>query len=169
MAYRDGAVIFLAAGLEAADERVTLGHELGHFLGDYEWPRRRAVSRLGPGILPVLDGERLPTPAEEIAGVLAGVALAAHVHYLERGFDPRRQAAVNRVERAATELACELLAPRQVMGDRAAARQLPDYPEPWVALLRDEFGFPRSWADLYAGRLLRRRDRRRGFSDSLGL
>src|SRR5262249_39867807 len=75
MAYRGWAVIFLAAGLEAADERVILAHELGHFLGDYDWPRRRAVSRLGPGVLPVLDGERPPTPAEDLAGVLAGVAL----------------------------------------------------------------------------------------------
>ena len=39
----------------------------------------------------------------------------------------------------------------------------------WGRLLRDEFGMPAAWADLYAARLLHGRARRRTFTDTLGL
>ena len=169
VAYRGRAVIFLEAGLAADQGRVILAHELGHFLADYEWPRRRVLLRLGPSVLPVLDGDRPPSGAEELAGVLAGVPLGAHAHFMERGFDPRSTAATARAERIASALACELLAPRRAVRGVAAARRLPDSPDSWVPLLRDEFGLPESWAAEYAARLLRRQTRGRTFTDLLGL
>jgi hypothetical protein len=169
VAYGGRAVIFLAADLETCDERLILAHELGHFLADYEWPRQRILKRLGLSILPVLDGARRPSPAEDLGGVLAGVSLGAHVHYMERGFDPRSIALTDRVERTASELGCELLAPRQTVLSNARERNLPDHTDLWGKLLRDEFGLPERWADQYAARLLRRQDRGRTFTDLLGL
>jgi hypothetical protein len=168
VAYGGQAVIFLAADLVADQERVILAHELGHFLADYEWPRQRIVKRLGASLLPVLDGARSPSPAEDLAGVLAGVSLGAHVHYMERGFDPRSIALTDRVERIASELGCELLAPRQTVLARARERQLPDKMGSWTKLLREEFGLPECWADRYAARLLHWTVRRT-FTDLLGL
>jgi hypothetical protein len=46
---------------------------------------------------------------------------------------------------------------------------LPTEAETWERLLREEFAFPDSWAEEYAARLLRQRDRRRTFTDFLGL
>jgi hypothetical protein len=169
VAYRGQAVIFTAAGLGAGEERVVLAHELGHFLADYERPRRQALDRLGPSVLPVLDGERPVTAAEDLAGVLAGVPLAAHAHYMERGFDPLRAWATDRVERTATELGSELVAPARDVVARGRARRLPSEPGPWEGFLAEEFGLPESWAKLYAGRLLRRLGRQRTFTDLLGL
>jgi hypothetical protein len=167
VAHRGRAVIFLAAGLEAGYERVILAHETGHLLAQYEWPRRRVLRRLGPAVLPVLDGERPPTPEEQLAGALAGVVLGAHAHYMERGFDPRSVARTDRAEQTATALACELLAPRRAVVPQA--QKLPRERDCWGRLLREGFALPDPWADLYAARLLRRGGRRKTFTDSLGL
>jgi hypothetical protein len=169
VAYRGQALVFLAAGLPPAWERLVLAHEVGHYLGHYEWPRRRVLRRLGLSVLPVLDGDRPPSAEEQLAGVLAGVVLEAHAHYMDRGFDPRRTGRTDRVERDATELACELLAPRQEVVARAGIRRLPAEPDAWERLLREEFAFPDSWAEEYAARLLRQRQRGRTFTDFLGL
>src|SRR5262249_5225675 len=149
-------------------ERVILAHELGHFLADYEWPRRRVLRRLGPSVLPVLDGDRPPSGAEELAGVLARVPPGAPAPFMERGFAPQSPAATGRVERTASALACELLAPRRAVRDVGSSRGLPDGPDSLVGLLRDEFGLPESWAAEYAIRLLRGRARGRTFTDLLG-
>jgi hypothetical protein len=169
VAYRGRAVIFLEAGLAAAQTRVIFAHEFGHYLADYESPRRRVLRRLGPSVLPVLDGERQPTPAEELAAVLAGVPLGVHVHYMERSRDPRLTAATSCIERTASALACELLAPREEALAVAHERGLPSRPEPWRRLLVERFGFPDAWAGAYALRLLVERRRRRRFTDRLGL
>jgi hypothetical protein len=167
VAHRGRAVIFLAAGLEAGYERVILAHEAGHLLAQYEGPRRRVLRRLGPSVLPVLDGERPPTPEEQLAGALAGVVLGAHAHYMERGFDPRSVTRTDCAEQTATALACELLAPRRAVVARA--RGLPRERDRWGRLLREEFALPGPWADLYAARLFRLQGRRQTFTDSLGL
>jgi hypothetical protein len=169
VAYRGRGVIFLAAGLDAAQERVILAHELGHYLADYESPRRRALRRLGASVLPILDGQRQPSPGEDLAGVLAGLTLGAHVHYMDRGFDLARLAAVDRAERTASELACELLAPRRAVLALAEAGSLPNSPDPWRQLLREQFGLSADWSQLYAARLFRQSRGRRTFTDLLGL
>ncbi len=168
VAYRGSAGLFLEARLGAEDGRVVLAHEFAHFLADYELPRARAVRRLGPSVLPALDGERPATEVEGLAAALAGVPLDVHVHYMGRGFDPGRPA-TDLVERTANELACELLAPRGEVLARARAGRLPDGPDAWQRLLAGAFGLPPRWAAAYAVRLLRQRRGGRSFSDILGI
>jgi hypothetical protein len=167
IAYRGQAVLFVNAALAADERRAVLAHEVGHYLRDYEAPRRRALRRLGPSVLPVLDGERPPCAAERLAGALADVPLAPQIHYMDRSFDPGRAAATDHVERLAWDVALELLAPRAAV--LAKGRGLSDQPEPWRELLAERFGLPARWASAYAARLLRARGRGRSFSDLLGL
>jgi hypothetical protein len=168
VAFRGRVGIFLNARLRRRQERVILAHEFGHYLSAYEWPRGRVVSRLGPSVLAVLDGERRPTPAEELAGVLARVPLGVHAHYMDRTFDPRRVAVIEGVERTANALACELLAPACAVREEARQVGVPAEPAAWGRLLGHRFGFPVSWACAYAAHLLRSAGRRR-FTDTLGL
>jgi hypothetical protein len=153
---RHGQGFVFVDGTDPDDEqRFSLAHELAHFLRDYAHPRDRAVARLGPDILAVLDGLRLPTHAERIDAVLASVPLGVHVHLMDRtpdGHPPgvREDAA----ERQADLLALELLAPRAAVeaalappGPHAADRRA------IVACLTATFGLPAAIATAYAGTL----------------
>src|SRR5262249_31059604 len=130
VAYRGRAGMFLEERLSAAETRVVLAHELAHYLADYEQPRARVTRRLGPEVLAALDGERPPTTAEGLAATLTGVALNVHAHYMDRDFDPGRLTATDRVEQAANDLACELLAPRREVLARVAG--LPQTNAAWT-------------------------------------
>jgi hypothetical protein len=169
VAYREHAAIFLDAALAADEARVILAHELGHYLAEYDWPRRRVLARLGASVLPVLDGHRKAEAPEEWAAALAGVSLHEHVHFMERAFDPRAIAAHDRAERTANELACELLAPAGLVLQQGRTLDLGDDPAGWEGMLTAGFGFPRPWAWAYAERLAGLRRRRRTFTDVLGL
>lgn len=144
VAHRGSGGIFVDANLPEADRRVIVAHELGHFLAEYLVPRERVVRRLGDAVLPVLDGDRPPTFAEEAAGWLAGVRVGVAVHVLHRGFDPDSH---DRSERSASELGLELLAGREevqaVTTDESAMFEA----------LTARFGLPASWATGYAKRL----------------
>ncbi|QEL16605.1 ImmA/IrrE family metallo-endopeptidase [Limnoglobus roseus] len=95
--------IFLEESLTADERRVIVAHEFAHFVLDYEGPRTRAVRRLGPDILRVLDGFQPPDDSIEIAAALADVPLGVHSHLLDCDAE---------TEDRATALALELLAPR---------------------------------------------------------
>ncbi len=82
LADRDKGTIFYDARDSEDEQRFTLAHELAHFLLDYQAPRRRAVTILGPSILPVLDGERPPTVSERLHAVLSSVSLGAMSHFM---------------------------------------------------------------------------------------
>jgi hypothetical protein len=168
--YRGTGFIFIEESLPAEDTRMIVAHEFGHFLAEYEWPRERVVRRLGPSVLPILDGDRAPAPAEWLGAALAGVPLGVHVHYLERapgGTYPKETALV---ERTADRLALELIAPWQAVWAELRARgPLGNDPGRWPEVLQDRFGLPASWAVAYARRLRDRARRRRTFSDRWGL
>lgn len=112
VAHQGGAVIFVCASDPDDERRVTVAHELAHFLRHYLLPREDAVRALGPAVIPVLDGHRKPTFAERTQAVLAAVRLGAHIHLLPR---PDRETAVAIVEGEADELALELIAPRTAL------------------------------------------------------
>jgi hypothetical protein len=169
VAFRGCGAVFVEAGLTPDEARVVIAHEGAHFLTDYEAPRERALRRLGPSVLPVLDGDRPATAAEGWAAALAGVRLGAHTHYMDRTYDPARTAATDAVERAADELALELLAPRQLVTATLGARgPLPGRAEPWERLLVERFALPRRWAAFYARRLAAAARRRKPFTEHLG-
>jgi hypothetical protein len=170
LAFRGRAVILLEATLDPEYDRVILAHEFAHYLAEYERPRLQIVRRLGEGVLPLLDGQRPATTPEVLAGTLAGVPLEAHMHFMERTFDPRCLAETARVERVANELACELLAPRQDVCEGMSRRgRLTAEPGPWQQLLTECFGFCLPWAEAYATRLIAWMNRQRSFTDILGL
>jgi hypothetical protein len=169
VAFRGFAAVFVGAGLPLDEARVVIAHEVAHFLADYEAPRGRALRRLGPSVLPVLDGERPATAAEGWGAVLADIKLGAHVHYMDRRYDPARRPATDAIERAADELALELLAPRRLVTAALAARgPRPPQPAGWERLLLEHFGLPRRWAAFYARRLAAGAGRGKTFSEHLG-
>jgi hypothetical protein len=169
LAFRGSGAVFVDAGLPPDEARVVIAHEAAHFLADYEAPRERVLRRLGPSVLPVLDGDRPAAEVERWAAALAGVRLGAHVHYMDRTYDPARTATTDAVERAADELALELLAPRRLVTAALAARgPLPAQTAPWERLLGERFGVPRRWAAFYARRLAAAARRRATFTERLG-
>ena len=93
------------------EQRFTLAHELAHFLLDYQAPRLRALTALGPSILSVLNGERLPTLEERVHAALSTVHLGTMSHFMERPDKGLPVNAVLDIEDRADRLALELLAP----------------------------------------------------------
>jgi hypothetical protein len=155
VAYRGCNVVFLDGADSPAEQRYSLAHEVAHFLVDYWRPRERAVARLGPAVLAVLDGRRPPTLTERIDATLASVSLGAQVHLMDRtpdGYAPstREDAA----ERHADLLALELLAPRAAVEAALAAECGGRQPGAGVRraadLLVDRFGLPPAVAAAYA-------------------
>ncbi len=136
-----GRGLIFVEGADPADERrFTLAHEIAHFLVHYQHPRERALRCLGPRILPVLDGQRKPTPEERIDAVLADCPLGVYTHLLERSGDAGAMAAG--AESEADRLAWELLAPLAEMRRIA--------PERWETVLQTRLGLPRAEAARYA-------------------
>jgi len=119
VASRGCGLIFLDAGDPEEELRFTYAHEGYHYLGNHLFPREDAVERVGPAIQAVLNGDRLPTPEEEVRTALRGLCLAGHVHLLERGTDPPAEALAAELE--ADLFAAELLAPSALL-----ARRFPD-------------------------------------------
>jgi hypothetical protein len=154
-----GAIFYDAEDTEE-EQRFTLAHELAHFLLDYQAPRQRAIAILGETILPVLDGERMPTPTERLHAVLGTVALGTMSHCMERPGEGLPGSAVLDIEDRANRLALELLAPAALLTERL---QLPTIPRGFKArlyfltrLLTGEHGLPANIAAAYARFLLRK-------------
>lgn len=158
VAYRGRAAVFLDESLPPDERRVIAAHELGHLLAEYLVPRERAVRRLGPSVLPILDGDRNVTFPETWASLLAGVRFGVHAHSLERTFDPN--GILGRAERTANSLALELLAPRA---------SVPADCGPFETLLTTRYGLPPRWAAGYAGRLAAEAARNVPFTRRWGL
>jgi len=142
-------------GADTPDEqRMTIAHEIGHFLADYWMPRTKAAKRFGPAILEVLDGMRPPTVTERVHAVLSSSHVGPYTSYLERG-EMMEGAAIWRAEDRSDQIALSLLAPAETVYpllDLAAAH----YSERLggtIDVLKLHFGLPESVARTY-GRLL---------------
>jgi hypothetical protein len=144
-------LLFVDAADDPAEQRFSLAHEVAHYLVEYALPRGRARERLGPSVLPVLDGHRSPSRDERIGAILAGVRLSVCLHLMERtpdGHPPGRE--VTAAERRADDLAFELLAPVDAVRARlgpGAGRQAIE------SFLRWTFGLPPIPASTYARQL----------------
>jgi IrrE N-terminal-like domain len=139
--------VFVDARDPADERRFTLAHELAHYLRDVWRPRRRAIDKLGPRFVEVLDGRRLATPAERLRALVRGLPTGPVVHVLGRGDSESLE--VRNSEAAADRLAFELLAPADTVQNPME--------------LIDRFGLPPSkaaeytrllWPTLPANRLL---------------
>ncbi|MCE9564501.1 MAG: ImmA/IrrE family metallo-endopeptidase [Planctomycetes bacterium] len=142
--------ILVNANDDEAEKRVTIAHELAHFLRDYDQPRRRAVVRFGPRVLEIFDGQRPPTSDEQLAGILREVTVDCHSHLLSRDERGRpKTTATREAEEAADRLAFELLAPFAAV----AADPISDR-DSLNAKLISKFGLPPLSAAKYAAILL---------------
>jgi Zn-dependent peptidase ImmA (M78 family) len=156
LAANDGVgAVLLDAGDPPAERILTLAHELAHFLRHYMQPRRLAARRLGTPFMEIIDGQRLPTPAERLRAMLANVPLGLHIHLMERG--PRRQFVSLNVaiaEEDADLLAYELLAPATAVFKRIGPAQGSKGRGLLTAVLQEDFGLPLAAAKDYAHVLL---------------
>jgi hypothetical protein len=169
-AIRGRVFIFLEKDLSASQRRVVLGHEFGHFLLDYEAPRQRAERRLGPTLLPVLDGERPATIAEQVSATLAGLSMEPYVHFMDRNPDGRYVEPVSELERRADAMSLELLAPwRAVLAEMQLKCTWPGEITQWEEHLANRFGLPHGWAQHYAACLIAKARGHLTFSQALGL
>lgn len=163
-AYAGVGILFVDRSDDLDQRRVTLAHEVGHFVVDYLLPRED-VARRRPDLLGVLDGERSPTDAERLDALLADVPIGFHTHLLERdAHGGHLSSATAQVEDRAERLALELLAPIQsVLQETATAGDS-------QAVLRERFGLPTGVATRYANHIARLRPRRpRSLLDAIGL
>jgi hypothetical protein len=147
-------LIFVDAGDDATQRRVSLAHEAAHFIVEYLLPRKE-VARRRPELLDVIDGRRPATSRERLSAVLGDVPIGVHTHLLDRTH--AGHAATDRVDDAewrARRVALELLAPQMMLLERIRQSGLRDRAKV-RALLVDEFGLPVSLADDYAEQLLR--------------
>jgi hypothetical protein len=154
LAARDGWGYVFIDGSDPEDEqRLSLAHELAHFLRHYWHPRREACLRLGAGVIEILDGRRPPTPEERVHALIARVPIGVHWHLMQRDASGEYASeAIAFVEAEADWLAYELLAPAEEVWNRAggAAHDRPAL----AGLLRDEFGLPAAHAVRYSHILL---------------
>jgi hypothetical protein len=116
LAYGGEAFLIVDPDDPPEQRRVTIAHEIGHYLIEIWEPRRRVRRTLGEGTLPVLDGVRPPTFAERLQAILAGASLEPHVHLMAREEDGSISCVrVAAAECAADRFALELLAPRATL------------------------------------------------------
>jgi hypothetical protein len=152
LVHESAGFVFLDGADPDDERRLSLAHEVAHFLIEYALPRERALQRLGADTLPVLEGRRQPSRAERIEAILAGVELRLRLHLLERTSDGQPQAThISSAERRADTLALELLAPVEVVRSRLSPGVcLVDVCE----ILQSVFGLPAAIARGYARQLV---------------
>ena len=78
LVFRGMGFVYVEAGLDAAEARMIVAHEFGHYLAEYDGPRERARRRLGPTVLAVFDGEGPPTDQQKLEAALARLRLVAN-------------------------------------------------------------------------------------------
>lgn len=139
LARRGSGLIFLDGSMDHDERRYAVAHELAHFFAHYLEGRRRAVARYGDKILPVLDGERLPSVAERVSEVIQNVPLGPFDDFLIRDDFGMPSAAIADMENEADLIAMELLAP----GGEVARLTRPGVDR--LESLQKKYGLPR-WA-----------------------
>ena len=113
-------LIMVNADDDAEERRVTIAHEVAHFVLHYQRPREQAEATFGIQLRAVMDRLRAATAGEMMSAALRSVPIEPYRHAMERTaqVDPR----VSIMEGEADDLAIEILAPRQeikAMADRS--------------------------------------------------
>jgi hypothetical protein len=150
--------IFLNGTDSEKERRYTIAHEAGHYLLDYERPRKDAIAKLGKGIVEVLDGLRDATTEEQIDGVLASVSLKPYTHLLEKvGDGSFSNMDILNSENDADALALELLSPSSIVirdtNPNKDKLSFFDFKNLCYHILRNKYLIPDSIAETYSSRL----------------
>lgn len=157
IAYGGAGIIFLDGTDSTNEQRVTIAHEIAHFMVDYRMPRTNAIQKIGAGVVEVLDGKRAPSLQERVHGILNDAPIGTFYNLIER--DPRGnavEAGVWKIERRADRIALALLAPPSEIlthvnlnAPHFEMRQVQT-----VQVLQEIFGLPENFARAYASNLL---------------
>lgn len=146
LSWRGSSLLFVDGGIDTAERRLTIGHEVGHLALHY-LPARARLLRLSPALLDVVDGHRRLTPAERVSATLEGLPLGVQTHMLARDARGDAPASTEAAEREAAEFALELVAPEAEV-TKLLRRELPttmpyaEAVEQAQALVEAAFGLP---------------------------
>jgi len=143
--YADGGhgFIFVCGADDPDEQRLTLAHDIAHFLVDYWWPRLLVIDAMGSSIVHVLDGHRPARPDERASAILSRVRLGPHWHLLPRHeADPDSDPHIACVEDRADDLGRELVAPRSRVQHMLRALPRRFDPEAACRALGEFFGVP---------------------------
>lgn len=172
---RSGKGIIFLDGCDASDEqRLSLAHEVAHFLKDYLYPREKILSYFGEAIKDVLDGVRLPTPEERLKGIFNGVNIGTYTDLMERSIagDIQRIDILD-AEDFADQLALELIAPHLTVIQRLDAEGIRWKDDSAFntcsRILIEDFGLPSDVANKYGNILIMNRRQPRSFRDWIGV
>lgn len=167
-------IIFLDGCDTPNEQRLSLAHELAHYLKDYSEPREKVLSCFGEVIKDVLDGDRLPTPEERLKGIFNGVTIDTFTDLLDRApnSDVHRVDILNS-EDLADQLALELLAPHQRVINQLNAMGIRWKDDTVFAscsrVLTDDFGLPGNIANKYSNILVMTKRQPGSFRDWIGV
>lgn len=170
VAWRGVGMVFCDGTADAGERRFTLAHEVGHFLLDYDGPRRR-VLRDVPELLEVVDGLRPATASDRAQALLAGVRIGVHTQLLDDGeSSPADRDARGAMEDQASHFALELLAPWEeavaaIRGLTAATAPYRDILAQATDLITNRFAIPPYAARTRARQALDALGIHRGFFD----
>ncbi len=167
---QSGHGLLFVDGTDPEDEqRLTMAHEISHFLLDYWLPRERAMGKLGPQISDVLDGLRPATVTERVHAVLGSISIGPYTSLMERG--DGQNAIVWDIENRADQVALALLAPPESvlplldLSQSGYAQRL----RAATNVLRGTFGLPSAVATTYGHTLLVSVGRGPSWAESLDL
>jgi Zn-dependent peptidase ImmA (M78 family) len=168
-----GKAIIFVDGTDPDDERrFTLAHEIAHFMVDYWAIREMALRKFGADIADVIDGERLPTPAERVHAILGSIPIGMHSDLMDRDQTAEHMGThVWGIENRADKIALALLAPPAIILAEARGFQGPfeRQVEETIAMLGGQFGIPRIVAESYARSLLNAAGRRSSWVETIAL
>lgn len=84
VAFKGQGIVFIDGTDPQDEQRVSVAHEIAHFLLDYWIPRCRAANKHGPQILEAFDGLRPFTVNERLHSMLEGISTGVHTELLDR-------------------------------------------------------------------------------------
>jgi hypothetical protein len=162
-------------GSDPEDERrISLAHEVAHFLIDYLHPHQKALELLGESAREVLDGERQPTLKEELTGILRGVELGVYTNLIERpSTGSINNTVIIGIEDRAERVALELLAPFGMVLETIIPSGTSQNQQPSLAMICDvlseHFGLPSSVAKSYGQYIINSKRLKKTFREWLGM
>lgn len=148
-------IVFLNGTLSIQEQCYTVAHEIGHYLLEFEHPRKKANLILGDKIEDVFWGLRKPTIEEELTGIIRQANVSPYIHLLEvERSSPEERFQVWTAEGRADALAMELLAPfKRVcaeMNVKGRTWAFSSIREELPEILVRQFGLPQAVAKQYA-------------------
>lgn len=166
-------IIFIENGDSENEHRLSLAHEISHFLLDYYWPRRQATKIFGKTIYDVLDGNRDPTSSERLNSILKTTKIGLFLHLMERSIDGSiNHSHIIEAEDRADRLALELLAPKVEVLQRVTSNKSlvngAEFSRNVCNVLVDEFGLTYSTSEHYSRIIIQHHKKHQSFREWIG-